>query len=276
MTLELYEVIDEIIDDLKVRGVDLPDAFKRRDPREPGRALKEQDEDRLIRLVKRRFRAQSKGIRAYLETVLPPTKAITTPGPEEWLEGLPEGALRDQVTEALLLKFFIDVAQRGVYLFRAQLTLQVDWTLVNTRVARWAREYMTKWLEGLDNTTRKALREALEAFVTQPGFTIGDVMKVLPFDEDRALRIATTEITRIYAEAEIEAGHELKEQYPDVRVVKTWHTNNDDRVCPICEPLNGQIVEVDDGFGVEAGEAGLLNPPAHPGCRCWISTRTDI
>jgi len=276
MTLELYEVIDAIADELAVKGITLGQAYKRRDPDEPGRALKERDEDRLLRLVKRRFAAQRRGVRSYLETVLPPVKAITTPGPDEWLAGLPPGALSDAETERLLLKLFIDIARRGVEVFTLQTSSILDRTQVNTLAAKWAREYVTEWLAGLDDTTRTALREALESFVTQPAFTMDDVISVLPFGEDRALRVAVTEVTRIYAEAAQQAGRELKKQYPDVRVEKRWWTNRDDSVCPICAPLHGAIVEVDDGFGVEPGEVGLLTPPAHVSCRCWISTRTRI
>jgi hypothetical protein len=36
-----------------------------------------------------------------------------------------------------------------------------------------------------------------------------------------------------------------------------WMTEQDDLVCPICEPMDGE--EIDLGSG----------PPAHPGCRCY-------
>lgn len=276
LNLELYEVVDAIADELGARGVYLPEAYKRRDPREPGRILKERDEDQLFRLTMRRFRMQKGKISAALEMILPPTKAIMVPGPKDWMNSLPDNVFLDPETEAQLLKLLVAMALRGVEIFKQQTNMQVDWTLVNTRVAKWAREYMSEFLSGLDETTSKALREALEAFATQPGFTIADVAKVLPFGEERALQVAITEVTRVYAEAAMEAGRDLKKQYPDVRVVKRWWTNRDDRVCTICQPLHGMTVEIDDGFGVEPGEAGLLNPPAHPGCRCWISTTTEL
>ena len=276
MTIELYEVIDAIADELAAKGVRLGEAYKRRDPDEPGRALKERDEDRLFRLVNRRFAAQRRGVRSYLETVLPPVKAITTPGPDEWLAGLPAGALSDAETERLLVIFMVQAAQRGVSLFRLTATFDIDWSLVNIRAATVAREYVSEMLRLMDQTTIKALRKALETFVTQPGFTIGDVMKVLPFDEDRALRASVSAITDIYSQAVIEAGREQKKQYPDVMVIKTWWTNRDPEVCLICRPLHKQEREIDEGFGVDPGEVGLLGPTAHLGCRCWISTRTRI
>lgn len=276
MSLELYEVIDEIADYLAAQGVPLGEAYKRRDPDEPGRALKERDEDRLLRLMKRRFATQKRQLRDALGLLLPPVKAIVGPTPKGWLDSLPPGTLHDEATERLIVIFFQQAALRAIGLSQVEASFDIDWSLVNARVLAWVRKYVFQFLEGLDATTLDALREALENFVTTPGFTIADVMAVLPFGEDRALRIAVTEITRIYAEAVRQAGQELKKQYPDVRIEKRWWTNRDDRVCPICQPLHGQITEIDDGFGVEPGEAGLLTPPAHTGCRCWLSTRTRI
>jgi SPP1 gp7 family putative phage head morphogenesis protein len=83
--------------------------------------------------------------------------------------------------------------------------------------------------------------------------------------------IAVTEITRAYAEGQRLAGEALRQEWPDARVTKTWFTNNDDRVCEICAPLDGKTVALDDEFGMD-----IQQPPAHVRCRCWIDTRTDI
>lgn len=42
-----------------------------------------------------------------------------------------------------------------------------------------------------------------------------------------------------------------------------WNTANDELTCPICEPLNGKIVEAGKPFA-----PGIYNEPAHPNCRC--------
>jgi len=47
-------------------------------------------------------------------------------------------------------------------------------------------------------------------------------------------------------------------------VEKTWFTVQDERVCPICEPLHGETVAFEDLFDTAAG--GLEGPPAHPAC----------
>lgn len=42
-----------------------------------------------------------------------------------------------------------------------------------------------------------------------------------------------------------------------------WHTSQDDRVCPICKPLDGRPRD-------EWERVVPLGPPAHHVCRCWI------
>lgn len=45
-----------------------------------------------------------------------------------------------------------------------------------------------------------------------------------------------------------------------------WRSAEDDRTCPICEPLNGQRVPIGGTFVTAVGP--LQQPPAHPRCRC--------
>jgi SPP1 gp7 family putative phage head morphogenesis protein len=110
-------------------------------------------------------------------------------------------------------------------------------------------------------------------FIKTPGFTIGDAMNLLSkdFDKEKAELIARTEITRAYAWDAQTKGEKQKKEYPDLRVTKTWYTCNDDRVCDICSPLNGKEVDIDKPF-----TEGVFIPPAHAGCRCWISSSTRI
>ncbi len=95
------------------------------------------------------------------------------------------------------------------------------------------------------------------------------------FTEDRALKIATTEITRAYATSSQMAGEDLKKEFPDVRVIKTWFTNNDERVCEFCVPLDGKEVEIDEDF-YEPDDYSDGNPPRHVNCRCWMQETTAL
>ena len=79
------------------------------------------------------------------------------------------------------------------------------------------------------------------------------------FGTQRASLIASTEVTRAFAEANRIAYDES-----GVVTAYQWQTAADERVCPICGPLHGKQAQKGQRFN------GLF-PPAHPNCRCWIS-----
>lgn len=45
--------------------------------------------------------------------------------------------------------------------------------------------------------------------------------------------------------------------------LRRWVTTPDERLCPVCRLLDGKTAALDGTF-----PGGLLNPPAHPNCRC--------
>jgi hypothetical protein len=88
--------------------------------------------------------------------------------------------------------------------------------------------------------------------------------------KDRADTIASTETMRasnkgqqILWEQAVEEGHltglELRE----------WITTPDDRLCPVCEAMDGQTVGLVEPFTDEDGNEYEV-PPLHPKCRCTI------
>lgn len=113
----------------------------------------------------------------------------------------------------------------------------------------------------VQNIRRKydSLRAGLE---TGPKMTAEIESLVTPA---RAESIAITETTRAF-EAGKEAAVSAFETKHGVTVERIWRTKKDERVCPICYPLNLQPsaiwkVVFPDG------------PPAHPFCRCWIELK---
>jgi len=240
-----------------------------RDRREPGRRRKAEFERKLSALMKRIFRRQAGQIEQRLQTVV----KAKPPDYTDWFDIDPED-------ESDLVMLFTLAAQDGVNLFGDQIGIGFDPTLTNAEAAKWARKYTVNFIEGITRTTGQKLAEVIAMFIETPGMTIGDVMKLLPFDEERALTGATTEVTRAYAEANQISGLEMAKEYPDLEITKTWFTNNDDLVCPICGPLNGKEIPVEmawnaDGDPTSAAD-GIYTPPAHPRCRCWTDygTRT--
>lgn len=241
-----------------------------RDKREPGRRAKARFEARYQAIVARHFARQARRLRDWL-TLNPPQKASKASLPLS----LDEALEYDDDFTAELLRLYQEVTRDGVALAGATATFDIDYTLVNTAAARWAREYVGGLVKGIDDTTRAAVREAVAGFIETPGATLGDVMQALPFDAGRAERVAVTEITRAYGQTQLLEAEEMARENPGVQVTLIWFANNDDVQCEICGKLNGKEVNQGEPFTGE-GEDAIYAPPAHPRCRCWTDKRTNI
>jgi hypothetical protein len=92
---------------------------------------------------------------------------------------------------------------------------------------------------------------------------------------DRLMRYRGQVIGETEMQAAIQAGergyYEAAASEGDVdleAVEKTWFTVQDERVCPICEPLHEETVPFGELF--DSSEGALEGPPAHPSCRCFL------
>ena len=267
----------ELRDYLTAWGVDLPFELKRRDPEEPGRERKEQMEDKLYAVMMRQFRWQKKRLRELLQMHFPGRKTIGTydiPA-TAW-----DAIFENDGFRAELLKTLTLAAQDGVLLFSDLMSLEIDYTMVNTAAAEWARKYSGQLIKNIYKTTKKVVGKEIAKFIETPGYSIGDIISELArpngiFSEQRAFTIAVTETTNAYGSAEQIAGIEMQKEFPDIQVIKTWFTSSDDRVCLICGPLHNVSVPVGEKF-IGGDGAEYDSPAAHPRCRCSMSTRTDI
>ena len=167
---------------------------------------------------------------------------------------------------------FVSTPKRGENKRRGVITMSIQ-SLHNVTAEKWALQNAGSTYPDLSDKERKTISEAVAKFVRQSRFTLGDVVKILreEFSEEQAQSIATTEITRAYAHAAQIEGEEMKREHRDVKVIKTWFTNRDGNVCNTCSMLEGKLVEITEEF-----TEGVFLPPAHEGCRCWISSRTSI
>jgi len=140
-------------------------------------------------------------------------------------------------------------------------TVGIDVAIVNQRAAAWARQYSFDLVRGITDKTRASLQESIVGFFTDQR-TLGDLeASIAPlFGPVRAEMIAITETTRAATAGEMMFAEELQKM--GLATTQIWQTNNDDLVCPICGPLNQ----------TRQGSGWTLPPPAHPRCRCWIST----
>ena len=85
--------------------------------------------------------------------------------------------------------------------------------------------------------------------------------------ENRAYRIARTELSFAYNRGQLEAVRQAVESgWLPGQAKKVWLTAPDDRLCDICESLDGEERALDEPFSI-----GEDAPPAHPNCRCSVS-----
>jgi hypothetical protein len=136
-----------------------------------------------------------------------------------------------------------------------------DVAVISQEALEHARRYTYDLVTGLDDTTRRLVREAMTTWQGTPGMTRGDLVSLLEpaFGEYRANMIAVTEVTRAYSAATNQYQRLAIDAGVDMR--RVWLTTRDQLVCPICGPLHG-LPEEDWRIAHPDG------PPAHPNCRC--------
>lgn len=139
-----------------------------------------------------------------------------------------------------------------------------DWTMANQRAADWVQDYTFELVSGIERTTQARLRTAVSEWI-ENGRPLSSLVRDLDatFGRGRAELIASTEVTRAFAEA-----NELAMRESGIAEGMEWRTAEDERVCPICGPLADQRVEFGQPFEVDGQQ--IDRPPAHPRCRCWI------
>ena len=181
-----------------------------------------------------------------------------------------ETTMYDRLRRALL-----ESVDLGVFVAVEQLEsvgLGMDWTLVNEDARAWAQNHIGTLIGGIDETTLARTRSAVATWI-QNGEPLPMLIEDLApiFGPQRAQLIASTEVTRAYAEANQRVYREAGIRYME------WRAAADELMCPICGALNNQIVGIDDNFDnaldSEIRTQFRVNfrlPPAHPRCRCWI------
>jgi SPP1 gp7 family putative phage head morphogenesis protein len=173
--------------------------------------------------------------------------------------------MRDALS-GVLVRHLTDIAYRRILANSLDTVVVYEPAIINQRALEWAAQYGYDLVTQLTDTTRDVVKQAVERFISTPGMTRDDLVSLLEpaFGNVRAEMIATTEVTRAYAMATNEYQAMLAES--GIEMTRVWNTNNDDRVCPICAPLDG---EEEDNWPSDLRDG----PPAHVNCRCTTSLR---
>ena len=137
-----------------------------------------------------------------------------------------------------------------------------------------------RWATELTETTRGAVMGEVDTWVREGAPLPVLEQRLAPFfGKARAHRVAVTEVTRIYAQ-----GNKMAWQASGVVNGMMWQTARDERVCPMCGPLHGTIVDLDGGWtfspemlanNPELAKAvrapmTVMTPPGHVSCRCYL------
>ncbi len=175
-----------------------------------------------------------------------------------------------------ILPFMEEAARMSVDIavgdLEANFAVSVEPGRVDTDVADWAfqhtmhlvRESSPLFKQTLTDTDKKNLRGSLASWIETGGTFPELVTKIQEgtwMSHSRAATIAATEATRAYAEGALATWRES-----GVIDQKRWSTARDEIVCPVCRPLDGVTVGLNELFFTDLGEVD--GPPAHVNCRC--------
>lgn len=170
-----------------------------------------------------------------------------------------DGELR-RVLLGLLIAAFLLGNDSGLGMLE-EVGLSVDEGEAGQGAGRFSQSRINALMGQLNDTTRAAVVSTIAAW-EQSGGDLDDLAGLLQktFNESRAANIATTETTSSFS-----AGVEAVAVLAGVSIME-WYTMQDERVCPICRPMNGK--RRIRGGRYDSSLPVQDTPPAHPRCRC--------
>lgn len=154
-----------------------------------------------------------------------------------------------------------------------QVTGAVDWALMNEHARDFAETYTYNRVKHITDSLQKELQSRISDWVARGG-TLGELIAdVSGVFSGRAELIAATEVTRAFAQGNLEYWGSLGDVVED----KLWQTAEDELVCEVCAPLNNTSIALSGNWDIadllpanSSLDTDIPSPPAHPGCRCWI------
>lgn len=166
-------------------------------------------------------------------------------------------ALRRDLRRALM-PVFLDIADAEAQRLAETLAQGTDEDLLGD-LATWAARYADERAAQMTESTIRAIQRAREA--AEDGVVDWMVITERLFGDVRAGLVGITEATQVLSVAAQVHAERLAKQ--GVETVTRWLTAEDERVCPICRPLDHQPQS-------RWKERFPDGPPAHPRCRCRL------
>lgn len=143
---------------------------------------------------------------------------------------------------------------------------------MNPAATQWAADHAGELIDGISKTTREEIRDLVEASFEEQ-FDIGElasqIADLLGSDE-RADTIARTESMKAANEGQRQLWEQAQEEgLLGKNAKQEWIVGDDEKLCPICQDMDGEQVGLDEDFNVDGED--LDGPPAHPNCRCTVA-----
>lgn len=134
--------------------------------------------------------------------------------------------------------------------------------------SRLGQTVASDWVNGVQVRLASSVDAKASILAAASGAAIVAYMSGAVLDataETAAESVAITNVTRAITIAQLAAGSDFTGgDDEEATVAYTWQTEDDERVCPICEALDGSDEE-------EWSAEYPFGPPAHPRCRCRLS-----
>jgi hypothetical protein len=138
--------------------------------------------------------------------------------------------------------------------------------LVNKQAVSWAKEHAVELVQGLEQTTRDALR-GLVAKAEEEGWAVERLKKAIldnyAFSPERAQLIAQHELATADIMGNLIAWRAARDSF-GIKLKKRWIEYGDLEHCPACDlNVKDGAIDLDDEFS-----SGAQAAPAHPHCTC--------
>jgi SPP1 gp7 family putative phage head morphogenesis protein len=219
----------------------------------------ESDAEQQIRMeIERQFAAELEpALRDQMNDLIPPTAT------DAMVRAAPGNvAATSEQVRTVLRRHLQQGAELGVSVAFDQMNtigMAFDWSLVHTRAAQWASRYSYDLIQGMNQTTQAQLQIAVDEWF-KDATSLGALRQQLAptFGGKRAQLIAQTETTRAAYQGSVDS-------YRQSGVVSEveFVTVNDEKVCSLCGPLDGERAPLGGTF------PGGYTIPVHVNCRCF-------
>ncbi len=147
---------------------------------------------------------------------------------------------------------------------RVKIGIKFDTT--NKAAISWAKKHAAELITDITETTRERIHdEVVDAFKEKISpAQLADLLETIIDDDDRATLIARNESMIAASNGQRQAWDQAVDKgLLEGDEKREWIITPDDRLCPICEELDGAVTDLGGNY-----PDGSDGPPAHVNCRC--------